>query len=297
MATSVAVAGAVADRAAEPVDRRGVGRHPRHDHDCPCRRDHPDAYREAGGGRTVLPVDHHVADRRHHRHHRRPPQRGVARRPLRAPARPPPAPPPARPPTIGPDSGRDRGATRPAPTPARAAMHDGDDAAWRHGDEECGGGHDGAPPSQASPGRGTCRATRIASVAAMPIAATDVISAAVQPSVPQPAAGIATATIAAPAMRRTGIPAGSHGDQERRVHRGGRCRPKLAPAPFQLSRYGRPALIAVAVAWIVGARLHPVALAVRLPRLALQLRPRLVRGRAAAIGRRPAVPHAGARSR
>ena len=42
----------------------------------------------------------------------------------------------------------------------------------------------------------------------MPIAATDVISAAVQPSVPQPAAGIATATIAAPAMRRTGIPAG-----------------------------------------------------------------------------------------
>ena len=42
----------------------------------------------------------------------------------------------------------------------------------------------------------------------MLIAATNVISAAVVPSVPHPAAGIATGASAAPAMRRRGIPEG-----------------------------------------------------------------------------------------
>ena len=82
--------------------------------------------------------------------------------------------------------------TSPAPTPASAAMVRVMIAPRRHGDEERRRRATSSAPSHARRGRGTSRATTIASVTPMLIAATDVISAATVPSVPQPRRAAAT---------------------------------------------------------------------------------------------------------
>ena len=77
-------------------------------------------------------------------------------------------------------------------------------------------------PNHAARGRGTRRATATASVAAMLVAATDVISAARRPWVPQAAAGSATAAIPAPDATRAGIPARSRVIKTDMAHRAAR---------------------------------------------------------------------------
>ena len=118
-----------------------------------------------------------------------PPQRGGGVRPRRGAARPTPsaAGEAGQPPAVAPR--RDRRHGQPDADAGQRGDADGDDAPRRDRDEERRRRATSSAPSHASRGRGTSRATAIASVTPMLIAATDVISAAVVPSVPQPAAG------------------------------------------------------------------------------------------------------------
>ena len=196
----VAVTRAVADGAAEPVHRRRVGRHPRHEQDCPCPGHHPDAYREPGRGRrTARPRFPACSPPPHHRQRRRPPERGSGARPRRAAGRRRRA---RRRAPASPQRSRQAGARaawpRPAPTPASDGDGPRDDAPGRHRDEERRRRHE----QRAEPRRRVDVAPvgppAIASVPPMLIATTDVISAAPVLSVPQPADGIATAGDAGP---------------------------------------------------------------------------------------------------
>ncbi len=120
-----------------------------------------------------------------------------------------------------PDNGLGRGTASPTPTPVTTAMTavmaPRGVTATRSADAPTSSG-----PNHAARGRGTRRATATASVAAMLVAATDVISAARRPWVPHAAAGSATAAIPAPAATRAGIPARSRVIRTDMAHRAAR---------------------------------------------------------------------------